>query len=132
VNAELGYHCGSIEQPKYIIRNTDGFLSAQALLLRHTLYYRWRFFYKKNMTDKLAFCRQQRFVTLEKMLPIFLSPDGMSLTKLSMAGNNLIFPGERESLVSDIPKLFPARVSLVGDIPVGDGKTYNIFLQCIL
>ncbi len=84
------------------------------------------------MTDKLAFCRQQRFVTLEKMLPIFLSPDGMSLTKLSMAGNNLIFPGERESLVSDIPKLFPARVSLVGDIPVGDGKTYNIFLQCIL
>jgi hypothetical protein len=56
----------------------------------------------------------------------------MSLIKLSMARNNLIFPGERESLVSDIPKLFPARVSLVSDIPVGDGKIYNLFLQCIL
>jgi hypothetical protein len=27
---------------------------------------------------------------------IFLSPDGMSLTKLSMAGNNLIFTGQEE------------------------------------
>ncbi len=29
----------------------------------------------------------------EKRLPIFLSPAGMSLTKLSLAGNNLIIPG---------------------------------------
>jgi hypothetical protein len=32
----------------------------------------------------------------KERLMIFLSPDGMSLTKLSMAGNNLIFPGQGE------------------------------------
>ncbi len=36
-----------------------------------------------------------------KRLPIFLSPAGMSLTKLSQAGNNKIFPA-KERLVSDI------------------------------
>jgi hypothetical protein len=42
----------------------------------------------------------------------------MSLTKL------------RQSLVSDIPlPLFSARESLVRDIPAGDGKIFNIFLQ---
>jgi hypothetical protein len=40
----------------------------------------------------------------------------MSLTKLSLAGKI---------------KLFPARESLVNDIPAGDRKTANIFLQCI-
>jgi hypothetical protein len=40
----------------------------------------------------------------------------MSLTKLSLAGNNLIIPGRRASLVSDIP--------------AGDGKIANLFLQC--
>ncbi len=30
----------------------------------------------------------------KKRLTIFLSPDGMSLTKLSLTGNNLIFPGQ--------------------------------------
>jgi hypothetical protein len=29
-----------------------------------------------------------------------------------------------------IIKLFPARESLVSDIPAGDGKTANLFLQC--
>jgi hypothetical protein len=29
-----------------------------------------------------------------------------------------------------ISKLFPARVSLVSDIPAGDGKNDNLFLQC--
>jgi hypothetical protein len=37
----------------------------------------------------------------------------MSLTKLSLVGNNLIIPGQRESLVSDIP--------------VGDEKIANLF-----
>jgi hypothetical protein len=32
----------------------------------------------------------------KKRLRIFLSPAGMSLTKLSLAGNNLIFPGQSE------------------------------------
>ncbi len=32
----------------------------------------------------------------KKMLPVFPSPGGVSLTKLSLAGNNLIFPGQGE------------------------------------
>jgi hypothetical protein len=47
---------------------------------------------------------------------IFPSLVGMSLTKLSLTGNNLIITAARESLVSDIP--------------AGDGKNYNLFLQC--
>ncbi len=43
----------------------------------------------------------------------------MSLTKLSMGGNNDV-----------IYKLFPPRESFVSDIPAGDGKTANPFLQC--
>ncbi len=31
-----------------------------------------------------------------------------------------------------IIKYFPARESLVSDIPAGDGKTANLFLQCII
>jgi hypothetical protein len=50
-------------------------------------------------------------VHLKKRLSIFPSPDGISLSKLSLAGNNLI----RESLVSDIP--------------AGDRKIYSLFLQ---
>jgi hypothetical protein len=42
--------------------------------------------------------------TLQKRLSIFPSPAGMSLTKL-----------------------FPARESLVSDIPAGDGKIINLF-----
>jgi hypothetical protein len=30
-----------------------------------------------------------------------------------------------------LTKLFPARESLVSDIPAGDGKTANLFLQCV-
>jgi hypothetical protein len=39
----------------------------------------------------------------------------MWLTKLSLAGNNLIIPGQGE---------------LLSDIPAGDGKTGNLFLPC--
>jgi hypothetical protein len=46
------------------------------------------------------------------------SPAGMSLTKLFLGGNNDV-----------IYKLFPARESLVSDIPAGDGKIANLFLQ---
>jgi hypothetical protein len=34
--------------------------------------------------------------TVKKMLAIFPSPAGMSLTKLSLPGNNLKFPGQGE------------------------------------
>jgi hypothetical protein len=49
-----------------------------------------------------------------KRLAIFESPVGMSLTKLSRAES------------------FPAQQGEFGDIPAGDGKTANLFLQCIL
>jgi hypothetical protein len=48
----------------------------------------------------------------KKRFGIFPSTDGMSLTKLPLAGNNLIFP---------------ARESLVSDIPAGNGKIDNFF-----
>ncbi len=51
--------------------------------------------------------------TVKKRLAIFLLPAGMSLTKLSLAGKNL---------------LFPTRESLVGDISAGDRKIANLFL----
>jgi hypothetical protein len=47
-----------------------------------------------------------------KMSMIFPFPAGMSLTKLSLAGNKLIIPG-RESLISDIQAT--------------DGKNDNLF-----
>jgi hypothetical protein len=52
----------------------------------------------------------------KKRLASFPSPGGMSLTKLSVVGNNLIIPNQRESLVSEIP--------------AGDRKLANLFLQC--
>ncbi len=55
----------------------------------------------------------------KKMFVIFPSPAGMSLTKLSLGGNNDV-----------IYKLFPPRESLVSDISAGDGKIVNLFLQC--
>ncbi len=37
----------------------------------------------------------------------------------------------QNSPLPGITKLFPARESLVSDIPAGDGKIVNLFLQCI-
>jgi hypothetical protein len=56
--------------------------------------------------------------TVKKRLSFFPSSDGMSLTKLSLDGNTLIIPSQ-------------ARETLVSDIPAGDGKNDNLFLQCI-
>ncbi len=55
-------------------------------------------------------------VHCKKRLAVCPSPAGISLTKLSLAGN--------------FYKLFPSRESLVNDIPAGDGKTAVLFLQC--
>ncbi len=49
-------------------------------------------------------------------LSIFPSPAGMSLTKLSLGGNNDV-----------IYKLFRPRESLVSDIPAGDGNIEKFF-----
>ncbi len=52
----------------------------------------------------------------KKSFSIFPSPDGMSLTKLCLGGNN------------DIKyKLFPPRESLISDIPAGDGNIEKLF-----
>ncbi len=58
------------------------------------------------------------FLHCKKWLAIFPSPAGMSLTKLSLAGNNQI-------------TVFPAWENLVSDIPARDRKIANLFLQCI-
>ncbi len=55
----------------------------------------------------------------KKGFPIFPSPAGMSLTKLSLDGNYDV-----------IYKLFLHRESLVSDIPAGDGNIEKLFLQC--
>jgi len=52
----------------------------------------------------------------KKSFSIFPSPAGISLTKLSLGGNNDV-----------IYKLFPPRESLAGDIPVGDGNIKRFF-----
>ncbi len=56
-------------------------------------------------------------VALKKNISDFPVPcqTGMSLTKLFLTGNNLIFL---------------ARESLVSDIPAWEGKMANLFLQC--
>jgi hypothetical protein len=50
--------------------------------------------------------------TVKKRLTIFPSPAGMSLTKLSLAGINLIIPGQGE---------------FGSDIPAGHGKIVKLF-----
>jgi hypothetical protein len=65
-----------------------------------------------NCTMIRIFSNHTASLHCKKRLSYFPSPAGMSLTKLSLGGNNLI----RECLVSDIPD--------------GDGKIDNLFLQC--
>jgi hypothetical protein len=55
----------------------------------------------------------------KKSFSIFLSPAGMSLTKLSLGGKNLY-----------VTSLFLPRESLVSDIPAGDGNIVKLFSQC--
>jgi hypothetical protein len=52
----------------------------------------------------------------KKYFSIFPSPAGMSLTKLSLGGNNDV-----------INKLFPPKESLVSDIPSGEGNIEKLF-----
>jgi hypothetical protein len=48
-------------------------------------------------SQEISFVKHEaRFYTV-KRLTIFPSPAGMSLTKLSLAGNDLIIPGQVES-----------------------------------
>jgi hypothetical protein len=54
----------------------------------------------------------------KKSLSILPSPAGMSLTKLSLGGNNLY-----------MASLFAPRESLVSDISAGDGNIEKLFLR---
>ncbi len=57
----------------------------------------------------------------KKSFSIFLSPAGMSFTKLSLGGNNL-----------NMTSLFPPRESMQSDIPAGDGNIEKLFLRCTI
>ncbi len=57
--------------------------------------------------------------TVKNRLAIFPSPAEMSLTRLSLGGNNGV-----------IYKLFPPRESLVNYIPAGEGNIEKLFLRC--
>ncbi len=54
-------------------------------------------------------------VTVKKRISIIPPLAGMSITKLSLAGDNLILAGQGE---------------FGSDILAGDGKIDNLFLQC--
>ncbi len=54
--------------------------------------------------------------TVKKRLTIFPFPAGFETNQISLAGINLIIPGQKEFGISDIP--------------AGDGKIANLFLQC--
>ncbi len=56
-------------------------------------------------------------------------------SNLKLSGKAGIMPGYTVKKVSDFPvpsRVFPARESLVSDIPAGDRKIANLFLQCTL
>jgi hypothetical protein len=59
-----------------------------------------------------------RIYTVKKSFSRFPSPAGMSLTKLSLGGNNDV-----------ICKLFQPRENLVSDTPAGDGNIEKLFLR---
>ncbi len=59
--------------------------------------------------------------TVKKRFESFPSTAGMSLPNSPLGGNNDV-----------ITELFLPRVSLVSDIPAGDGKLVNLFLRCRL
>jgi hypothetical protein len=56
----------------------------------------------------------------KKKVREFPVPSRDVTTKLSLGGNNDV-----------ITELFLLRVSLVSDIPAGDGKLVNLFLRCV-
>ncbi len=57
----------------------------------------------------------------KKKVREFPVPSRDVTTKLSLCGNNDV-----------ITELFLPRVSLVCDIPAGDGKLVNLFLRCVV
>jgi hypothetical protein len=74
-------------------------------------------------------------VHCKKRLAKLPSPAGMSLTKLSLGGNNLFF-SRPERVWSVTSRLGTGKWLTLFDsvchIPAGDGNVSNLFLQCIM
>jgi hypothetical protein len=75
-------------------------------------------------------------ITVKRSFSIFPSPAGMSLTNLSLGRKSLFYGAHSKKKVIDFP--VPSRdvtyqtlTKLVSDIPAGDGKIINLFLQCM-
>jgi hypothetical protein len=65
--------------------------------------------------SKFSLARNNLYMHRKKSFSIFPSPAGMSLTKLSLGGNYDV-----------ICKLFLSRVSLISDIPAGTGISKSL------
>jgi hypothetical protein len=72
----------------------------------------------------------------KKSFSIFPYPAAMSLTKLSLGRKSFFYGAHCKKQVIDFP--VPSRdvtyqtlTKLVSDIPAGDGKIDNLFLQCM-
>jgi hypothetical protein len=69
--------------------------------------------YLLSVQERGRIKRPLKRVHCKKKFTVFLSPAGMSLARLFLAGNNFKIPGQEEFGM--------------GDIPAGDGKTDNLF-----
>jgi len=87
-------------------------LATSCLIVRHVV----TLYSTKTMCRKCASHHISYDVHCKKRLASFPSPVGMSLTKLSLGGNNDV-----------IYKLFLSRESLVSDFPARDGNIANLF-----
>ncbi len=117
---------------EHLIPNTYGYCTVYNPLETLYLYVRTLYVYTFILINTSVWGRYVlKYVTLEivnkfynlhckKNFSIFPSPAGVSLTKLSLGGNNLY-----------MTSLFPPRESLVSDIPAGNGNIEKLFLQCV-
>jgi hypothetical protein len=73
----------------------------------------------KALLKKYSLRERLGWYTVKKSFSIFPSPARISLTKLSLGGNNFY-----------VTSLFPPRESLESDIPAGDGNIEKFFFGC--
>ncbi len=114
---------------------------------RITLYYQSNLHYQTNFVSaKNSLCHLPSLSTLSLILsaiprirkPCKMGLNGPKLTCLHTVKKGYWFSRPQPGCHLPNPpwagiiKLFPARESLVSDIPAGDGKIANLFLQCII
>ena len=78
-----------------------------------------QYYHSTGITYSYPLSQWQYKPHCKNFFSIFSSPAGMSLTKLSLGGNNDV-----------INKLYPPRESLVSDIPAEDWNIEKLFLRC--